>query len=83
MITVYLHIALPGISPLKRQVKMRVSEGTTVKDALTLYTQKCRAPCAVESTPGISILVNGSRGSIKQELKDHDQLKVFRPMVRG
>ena len=78
-----IHMALIGVSPFKRQVKIKVPEGATVKEALEIYRQKYRAEDILGSMGGISILVNGSRGGLEQKLKDKDSLKVFKPMIRG
>lgn len=81
--TIHLQAAMANAPLFRRQVKMKVPEGTTVEDVLSLYEQKYKAGGVFGRKIGLSILINGSRGVLGQELRDQDSVKVFRPMIRG
>lgn len=81
--TIHLHMALNKIPPFKRQVRIKVPEDITVEELIELYAQKYKLASIFDRKTGISILVNGSRGSFAQKLKPNDRVKLFRPMIRG
>lgn len=80
---VRLQVAMAGAPLLKRRVKMRVPDETTVQKLLALYVEKYKVKGLFDSLSGLSVLVNGSRASFKQVLKENDDLKIFRPMIKG
>lgn len=81
--TIHLQAAMANAPLFRRQVKMKVPERTTVGDVLSLYEEKYRAEGLFGRKMGLSILINGSRGGLGQELRDQDSVKVFRPIFRG
>lgn len=81
--TVHLQAAMPNAPLFRRQVKMKVPEGTTVEEILSLYEEKYRADGLFGRKIGLSVVVNGSRAGLRRELRDQDRVKVFKPMVCG
>ena len=80
---VKLHVAIPGILPLRREVEIEVPEKATVEDALEIYAQEYKNGNTLGRLGGISILVNDARGSYNQELKENDRVKIFKALIRG
>lgn len=80
---VYIHSALADTPIFKRKVKMNVPEDTTVEELIDLYIKKYKLDDKKFKRAGISILVNSSRGGLKQVLKDSDAVKIFKPVSMG
>lgn len=79
---IHFQVDVAGASMFRRQVKLNLSEGATVSDALSAYAEKYHAPGVLENR-GTAVVVNGSRGSMQQVLNEKDRVRIFKPRIRG
>ncbi len=79
---VYLQVDLAGAAVFRRQVKLKLPDGATVSDAMSAYSEKYNAAGIFENR-GTAVVVNGTRGSLRQVLREKDRVRIFKPRIRG
>lgn len=79
---IWLQVDLAGAAIFRRQVKLKLPNGATVSDALSAYAGKYKAAGIFENR-GTAVVINGSRGSLQQVLKEKDRVRIFKPRIRG